>query len=615
MSPGHSAAARDAARSTTAPATPSTPAAARPRMAGSWHRALAGLVLGGAVGRVAWALWQARDYVPVWDARIYADCIVRAAVAPLAPGALRCAEHPTHAYVAVLAAFQRLAPGSMPLLLLANGLLLLLGALAFMRLLRRVFPDPALAPERALLTAALLIDPVVVAGAVHVNPDFGILVFLLVATAAATERRWGIAAVFGLMAAFSKETGPVLYAALVASFATALVVGLPVARDTRNGLLAGPVAFLLIAALLPWGPWSVPVALLGAGVLLRAAMGARWAPLATAARLRRAMPLGTAVLPLVVFTAYMAWRATLPRTSLLWAASDPGEMLQALVTPHLRPPTVTYFGFLLLVNFHWIPGAAILADLLVGIRGFATGRPSRTVPGADPRMLLACTLFGAAAIFLITRIPTAPIARYMQPVFPVLLLLALAALLRLRVPTAARRATLAALVVLLGASLTRTLDPVSRAVWGTHSVGSREMLWTNRLVHRFHYGLDEGLYNLEFLRIAQLSQRALDRLHPVRDRVLVTGSFANWWIVGALDERSQRRFGASPLSAPTLAHAEDVIAGGVRPDSAWYLAYPYIDNLPLLQRLDSTYVIGPPVRVEVDGYVMSLRRLTRRDAR
>src|SRR5687768_15411615 len=85
---------------------------------------------------VALILSQA-DYRPIWDGRIYADCISAAAQSP-SIAALRCAGHASHAYVAFAAAVQMPAPGSYALLLAANLTLYLLACLGAARLVRHV---------------------------------------------------------------------------------------------------------------------------------------------------------------------------------------------------------------------------------------------------------------------------------------------------------------------------------------------------------------------------------------------------------------------------------------------------------------------------------------------
>jgi hypothetical protein len=56
-------------------------------------------------------LWQYRNYVPIWDGRVYADCVIHAAEQGLSLTSLRCAGHPSQGYAFLLAISQLGAPG------------------------------------------------------------------------------------------------------------------------------------------------------------------------------------------------------------------------------------------------------------------------------------------------------------------------------------------------------------------------------------------------------------------------------------------------------------------------------------------------------------------------
>ncbi|HUQ79667.1 MAG TPA: hypothetical protein VM076_00945, partial [Gemmatimonadaceae bacterium] len=99
----------------------------------TWDARLTSAAIGMTAIAVAAALISQWQYSPMWDGRIYADCITEAA-RNFTPGALRCAGHASHAYIALVAAVQSIAPGSFPLLLLANAMLLLVACVGFHRL-------------------------------------------------------------------------------------------------------------------------------------------------------------------------------------------------------------------------------------------------------------------------------------------------------------------------------------------------------------------------------------------------------------------------------------------------------------------------------------------------
>ncbi|GLC26706.1 hypothetical protein [Roseisolibacter agri] len=579
-----------------------------------WQRALASLVL---VACAAWSarlLWWARDYVPMWDARIYAECAVSAAERPFALEALRCGGHPSHAYIGVLSLLQRLDVGNPQLLLLANAALLALGAVAFARLLRSAFPDEEVALERALLVGALLLDPAVLSSVLHVNVDVGVLAFLVGAAAALAERRLWIAALFGLLASFSKETGALLYAALAAIHVAVLALPQPVPRPVRLGAYAGVLGALLSVLLVPWGPWSAPLAV---GVALAAARLASGTPWRIDGRrwLAVAATHAPLALPPVLYAAHLLWRGHANAAGgALWAGTSGGDVAQMLLHPQLGPEARTFLALILVLNFHWIPSVALAADLAVGLRRFVARLAPRTVPHARADAVMVVTLFAVAAVYLVTRFPSLVMARYVVPVFPYVFAAALASLLRLRVPAVARRVALAAFVALLAWSARATPDPVSRALWGTYRVGRHELLYVNSFAGTCcGRGLNQAIYNLEFLRFAQLTQAALSHVRPVATgRTLVLPGPADWLSINALDRDERRRLRGRDLTVPTLMRAQDLADGRALPDTAWFLDVAYFPGDAELARVARLYHVGAPDSLWIDGYGIGVRRLVRR---
>jgi hypothetical protein len=179
-------------------------------------RWLPAIVLLAAATISALLLWSRRDYVPIFDGRIYADCIERVAADPTYFAQYRCAGHIAESYVAILAVAARLKPDSATALLLANTLLFVVGAVALWRLVRSTFPGEEHRVGRSLVVGAYLVHPVVLASVVQPGLDLGLLVFSLCALAAAVEgRRWALV-FFGVCLIFAKEPGILLYGAIAA---------------------------------------------------------------------------------------------------------------------------------------------------------------------------------------------------------------------------------------------------------------------------------------------------------------------------------------------------------------------------------------------------------------
>jgi hypothetical protein len=506
----------------------------------------------------------------------------------------------------------------MPLLLATNLLLLALAGVALARLLRAVFPGPRLALERALVVAALLVDPAVLAGMVQPNVDFGVLVFLLCATAALVEGRRSATIAFGLLTAFSKETGALLYGGLLFAWWLADVLPRPVGRDLRNALVAGLEALAAGLTLLPWATWTLPVALVIALLVARVVHQRPFAWGALGAAARRALSLAPLAIPLAIYAAYLAGRALLaPNTSVLWGALPGGLVLRFLLSPQVSAHVRTYLALIFVVNFHWVIGGVIAAAMLAGAIRQVQWRRVAPAPDTVGRLVRFVAILAAVETYLVTRISTAILVRYTIPVYPVMLTLFLASLLRLRVAPAARRGLLAALPLLFAVSARRTVDPISRTLWATLPIGRHDVLYVSSLVQTQidAFGPDESVYNLELLgAMPSLVQSALDRLHPVRQRVLVMADGGDWHTVGAIDARSQRRLWGPGLVEPAVLAAGHVAASPSLPDSAWFVEVPWAMNADALRSLARRYTIGPPDTLWTDGYAIVLRRLDRRPA-
>src|SRR5215218_5841655 len=110
-----------------------------------------------------------------------------------------------------------------------------------------------------------------------------------------------------------------------------------------------------------------------------------------------------------------------------------------------------------------------------------------------------------AYVWLLSRFVTFSNARYYLPIFPLVLLVAYASAVRLRIPPAARAGGAAALATLLAVSAVRTVDPVSRGLWGTWQMGERSLLSVTSLTGECcGHGRDQLAYNLEFTALATL---------------------------------------------------------------------------------------------------------------
>jgi hypothetical protein len=525
----------------------------------------------GAATLVALALMLPRaSFVPLWDGRFYAECVIEAAQNGLRPYWLRCAGHPSHVYVLLAGVARWLAPNGTLSFFIVDSLLLVAACVGFNRVMRLALPSRDLDVERAQATAAFMLQPSFLAAVLQPNLDLPVLTGFVWCLVMLIERRWVWTVLVGLAMVFSKETGVLLYGVTGACYALWLV-----ARETRG--------------------WRA-----------RAAAVLRLAPLA---------------IPIVVFGAYfVAYRVFRPTTGAMWEGyTRKSSIAEQFIVPQFDAFTTAYLAMIFVLNFAWIPSLAIAGDLVAGLRARFGGRP-RATAGLDGGIigLLAIVTIGVA--YFLTRYVTFTNPRYVLAAVAMVLAMFVIALVRLGVPPAVRRGFLAAYTVLLVISSVRTIDPVSRLVFGTFPVGSHRMLSMSSITKECcgPFGRDQLAYSLEFTVFDGLLSDALAATDgDVDSLTIVLPDEGDWYVVERFDRGSRKRTLDQRNSRdPWVMTATAAVSGELTsPARAWYFALPNQDFADGLRKLETLYDIGPERRVERRGYAMSIYPLVLRQPR
>ena len=572
------------------------------------------LVLLGAGLVSALLLWSRRDYVPIFDGRIYADCIAQVAADPGYLARYRCAGHIAESYVAILAVAARLVPDTPAALLVANVLLLVLGAVALWRLLRSAFPTAEHRVGRSLVVGAFLVHPIVLASVVQPGLDLGLLVFSLCALAAAVEgRRWTLV-FFGILLIFSKEPGVVLYGAIVAVWLWRRCAGmLSPDDDLRAGIVT--LAFLGGLSLIARETSSALFFLAAAGLVARRRRRPALPPGEGLARtVLREWPLAIPVLLLLAYVVYYKLRAPAAPDgtgqSVVWGGGSALDLILTLLRGGVfDPASRSSLLLMFVVGFLWVPSIWMLVDLAVGAVRHVRNLPARPLDGADRSALAFVVVVLVAEVWLLSRFVTYSNARYYLPVFPLALIAAYAALVRLRVPPWGRHLLFASVAALLAASAVRTIDPLSRAIWGTFPVGERSLLSITSLRNECcGHGRDQLAYNLEFTKFASLQDALFERLKPSDSTVLVLPPEGDWYTVETLDRATHRRtLRAEGTIRPRVVQAPD--AHALMAARAWYVELPFIRDTTFRMLLRRRFDISEPCWVRRSGYSLAVREM------
>ncbi|MBS2024960.1 MAG: hypothetical protein JST92_21385 [Deltaproteobacteria bacterium] len=496
------------------------------------------------------------DYVPMWDARLYANCLVRQAQAAFDPHDYVCWTHPLLVWGPLVSAPGRLWPNAyLPFLLVSIGLGVL-GLRAFHRLASRL---PGIAPSIAwLLTLCLGVWPTVVSGTVDVNPDFGVLAFFLCMLDALASGELPKAALFGVLATFCKETGALLTAGLAA------------------GTLAAEALSMTPKPRLTWAQVRARLPLLTGPVLL--------------------------VIWLVFFHQRMGFEGFLARKS-------QAQLFAELVS--LNPLDETHLAQLLMLfvfNFAWvftvIAGARWVRLLARRLRG----EPTSVSP-----IEVFVDLVVLTVVLCSTRYRTQPLARYFVTFAPALLLSAALSLKTLSSRT--QRVAWLALGALLLCASVRSFDPVTRALWGTFAFGEHELYAVDSIpgTEHFGYGVAGLAYNLQHTELSRLQDLAYADLRPSGVRRLAAHEVADTPVIGNLDAVThQRTLDPTQPRWQTL-DPYRVCVEGERPERLLFVRFPNFPDIGWRERLLERWYAPVQVhRYEHHGYALEVLELVRK---
>lgn len=506
-------------------------------------------------------------YVPIWDARVYADCVIEAAASGITIESLSCAGHPSQGYAFLLALSQVPRPGNIALMHLTNIALGILALGCFRLVLARTFPAREHARQLDLLTLACAVHPVLLSSLLQVNLDFGVYVFFFALLAALANRRFVWAAVAGSFLCFSKETGVLAYA---------LTVGLFVAYEAAGN--------------------------------------------DEAARSRRQRKSAVVLLaiPLAVFAVHLVWwNAQHGRPAVWRQQGQAGPLSGVRFLDFADPVFQSYAAGIFLLGFGWVMTAILASDLAVAGARMMRRQADRELPGTDHRQLVFLAMLAVLLTWALTSFRTWSNLRYFTLLYPLLILLSFAALLRLGIPARLRGVIVAGLVSLFLVASCRSVDPLSRAVYGTFSIGERQMYRMASLTGEFGgIGLDQLVYNLEFTGYHHAQNRLFRILQPTAQTVIATAWRARWNLWSQLDSLTyQRTTAREKVLVPRYADEIGVALQVATMPELWVLEFSNQPNFGSTMRLLCRhYREDRIVSAHARGHILRAHHLVRRPA-
>lgn len=499
-------------------------------------------------------------FVPLWDGAAYGDCLNAATARGFDLWALNCFDHPSMAYMGVLALAWKVSGGATWAMLLANAALGAVAVGAFLALLDRLAPKTA-PLERVVVAAALGAVPPLAAGSLNLTVDYGTVVAFVLLLVALAASRPLLALVAGLALTFTKEPGIAL-----------------------AGLATG--TWLVAFALRPPGTW--------------------------ADKLRRALQVWPMLLVPVAFGAYLGARV-LRHQPLWWSLdADQRSLLDVLTSFQLVDPVFrSYLTVVFVANFMWVPSLVLVAGAVLWAARRLSGQPRGEAAGGGALWLGSLLVL---ATWLLTRHRTYINVRYFLPLFPLALACAWLVLVDLVRPARVRAGLFAGLLALFVLSAFRTADPLSRAVFGSFAFGRHELLATTSLTGECcARGRDQLAYNLEFTHLHELLDDVLAEVRPTDAAPLVLAKLGRWYTIEAVTGDPPRRALRGPgLGAPPVLIVDELDGRASLPATLTFLDLPYADGASELARLVGRYTVVGRRTFDRGGYTVVATRLQRR---
>jgi len=498
------------------------------------------------------------DFVPMWDGFIYMAGMLEAMKGPFDLFRFDIYGHPSWLFILIHALPQYFDWSNIYLLNLTSTVFGVVTIWAFDRFLRNIVPDFDGGVGYFFCLSLFGLHPVFISNSLNVNPDFGLLLFFLVFLNGllSKNKTEALLGSFGLL--FTKETGILLYAVATSLYVLVFILRKPTTIDQKKGELS-KIKYLGI--------------------------------------------------PFLVFGIYCFTKAFIFHQPLFWTAINkssviPGAFLRFNL---LNREFLSSLTGIFILNFNWILALVLLVPTVVFLFnwGFGKERPQRS-----DLIRFTWVLLGAN-VFLLTRFTNGANVRYFLTLYPLIFCLSFLYLRKYVRKGSHRLKFLGTAAILIFLSNFWSIDPFSRAIFGTFKAGKQVMLKTVSLWEpdRTVYSVDGLVYNLQFTNFHYAMDQLFAGIRP-GPRVPLVAPRSAVYEIGDLDGRTFKRTLPSTQSfVPNFVQARKLIKARNKPEMIYFLEFPNYNNRPYLGNLKRFYRPEEKRTFEWRGYEIGVQKL------
>jgi len=510
------------------------------------------------------------DVTPFYDGGIYYASIQRLVTLPFQWVHLHMEGHVSPVYTMLISWSQFIDQGAVLPMYATNLALMLFAAVMMYKLLSLLFGSVARPLELMLGASIYGAMPVLVTHAFHINLDFGLSIFLVPYLYFLLGGKYWRAAVFAVAMMMTKETGVLIYLVIVSLYAF-LYITRP-AGSFKNALNAVVHNY-------------------------------------------------TVLVPAGVFTLYYgAFRLFAPASQAHWGQdSVDSNVMHTLLDFNLADSGIrSFLSNIFIINFNWLLTLVVAVFLFHRAWRWMFGLEKNPLHGINKRDLIFLILALLGLIYITTRIRYWNNPRYVLAVFPVFIPLAFYCLIDL-VRSAKIRASLLgiALGLIMIANIT-TIDPVSRAVYGTIPFGEHQWLNMTSMIGPPWLRRDQQAYNLEFLELHYATTEAWKDIEPPANAVILAGPMADFYVSNRIMpgtfHPTLRLEGSQPLRVLDQLEQmkpENITAHLGDQPFIWYMKFPNLDDEQFLPVLTSNYELLSKNKYGRRGYTIDVLTFVR----
>ncbi len=512
------------------------------------------------------------DVSQIWDGYIYyAELLKAIRETRSLPDFLHnfnIAGHPTMGYMSLMAIGQLIDYGNPILLNASNLLLLLLAVWAFYKILLFFSPAENDRLEMLMVTLLFALNPVLFGASIFFNADFPVAIFLVCVLYAIFYEKYFLAGVFGLLLVFSKETGIILFGGIITLFVFVPMLS-RFAPVMRRHAQAEPVLRFR-------DRWQSDVFKVIAVVL----------------------PLPLALYFWLIFNRTQNWIGG-PIVSVGW---DGHIALTRLFQ---------MFG----MNFQWLLSLCILLALIRMcvakkniLKDFCDWKGNRYYSGA---LIILWGGFVVMNLFL----KTFTNVRYVLPAIIFLLLFFSLSLRKLIANSRLRIAMIAVIIVLTGWQVFQTVDPVSRAFFGTVPFGSHPILKMTSVTGECcgRAGRDQLVYNAEFAMIPGLLDKMYAEIPLTGESNIIVNPLGNFNVFTPVDGASRKRTIKSDHAFLPHVYGFERIVRGDLPERGYYVYLPWMEDAKKeLAFVRHFFDVQEKKLIDIRGYSLDVYPVTAR---